>query len=119
MRDITQILKKKRKIRTGEDQEAAVQMSSTVIPLCKALEDDILPVECALMPSGVSIPDERYTCETASHSQCDRLETAESRTWKTEEMRHGFSSDSLTSFFRRQATKQSGLSVKSQDLDVK
>lgn len=74
------------KKRSGEDQVAAVQMSSTVIPLCKALEDEILPVECALMPSGVSIPDERYTCETASHSQCDRLEMAESCTWKTEEM---------------------------------
>ena len=56
----------------GEDQEAAVQMSSTVIPPCKAVEDEIPLVECALMLSGGSTPEERYACTTASHSQCDR-----------------------------------------------
>ncbi len=40
----------------GEDQEAAVQMSSSVIPLCKVVEDDIPLVECALMLSGGSMP---------------------------------------------------------------
>lgn len=35
-----------------EDRGAAVQISSTVIPLCKVAEDEIPLVECALMPSG-------------------------------------------------------------------
>ena len=43
-----------------EDQEAAVQMSSTVIPPCKAVEDEIPLVECALMLPG------------RGDSQCDR-----------------------------------------------
>lgn len=87
--------------------------------------DEIPLVECALMLSGRSTPEERPACETASHSQCDRrcadrqrkplrslsvvhkqtlgttygsVAGEHSRTWGlrgAEEMRHGFSLGSV------------------------
>ncbi|KAF0024595.1 hypothetical protein F2P81_023397 [Scophthalmus maximus] len=41
----------------GEDHEAAVQMSPTAIPPCRATEDAIPLVECALTVSGGSTPE--------------------------------------------------------------
>lgn len=49
-----------------EGHEAAVQMSSTVIPPCKPMEDEIPLVELALMLSGGSVPEERYASVTGA-----------------------------------------------------
>lgn len=46
-------------------------MYLAVIPPCRAMEDEILHVECVLMSRG-ALPEERYAFEIATHSLCDR-----------------------------------------------
>ncbi len=52
-----------------EHSEAAVQMSSSVIPLIRAAGEDRALLEWAYITGGGSSPTAAYTCVTASLSQ--------------------------------------------------